>query len=148
MLLYILILHQTTTQALSLLQILLVALYLDSTSNHNMSANVNQSTPLLYILILHQTTTKSFVTFSFLRCFISWFYIKPQLIVILLTKLLSCFISWFYIKPQPYGGGRREDTCCFISWFYIKPQRYGACGFLPLWLLYILILHQTTTPLQ
>ena len=55
-----------------------VASYLDSTSNHNTSANCSRSSKLLHILILHQTTTLQVVYQVAHRCFISWFYIKPQ----------------------------------------------------------------------
>ena len=122
-----------------------VALYLDSTSNHNyLAANDNKNT-LLYILILHQTTTANVIKFFFplllyililhqtttgiviiwssLSCFISWFYIKPQQTAHQGKTKHCCFISWFYIKPQQPPLPVLRQWGCFISWFYIKPQR-------------------------
>ena len=42
-----------------------VALYLDSTSNHNYTVDIKQPNSLLYILILHQTTTTTLITLFF-----------------------------------------------------------------------------------
>ena len=78
-LLHILILHQTTTQC--------------GGSRH--------ARTLLHILILHQTTTALQMVNEQLRCFIFWFYIKPQQNRTLDRTQQSCFIFWFYIKPQP-----------------------------------------------
>ena len=36
-----------------------------------------------------------------MSCFIFWFYIKPQLCLIVEAPFHCCFIFWFYIKPQP-----------------------------------------------
>ncbi len=81
---YIFILHQTTTATLPVPQPrcciissfyikpqlncntskqLEVVLYLHSTSNHNLVANLNYLTLLYYIFILHQTTTYGFICF-------------------------------------------------------------------------------------
>ena len=100
----------------------MVVSYLDSTSNHNDNDDKEAKQMLFHILILHQTTTTLCRTSPQVRCFISWFYIKPQrtawqllhLPVVsyldstsnhnralsLLVSHVGCFISWFYIKPQ------------------------------------------------
>ena len=121
-----------------------VALYLDSTSNHNfpmleiftamllyililhqtttiLSSKIHKLL-LLYILILHQTTTMIMRSCFTSSCFISWFYIKPQLRTVHFWAVQCCFISWFYIKPQHSTCCCAKKICCFISWFYIKPQ--------------------------
>ena len=56
------------------------------------------------------------------HCFISLFYIKPQLVGLLLPLLQDCFISLFYIKPQQVILDDSAGFNCFISLFYIKPQ--------------------------
>ena len=100
----------------------LVASYLDSTSNHNSAFGQWPCSLLLHILILHQTTTILRWNNFAISCFISWFYIKPQLSTPYFNRQSSCFISWFYIKPQQAERELRNIASCFISWFYIKPQ--------------------------
>ena len=56
----------------------MVVSYLDSTSNHNDNDDKEAKQMLFHILILHQTTTTLCRTSPQVRCFISWFYIKPQ----------------------------------------------------------------------
>ena len=114
-----------------------VALYLDSTSNHNKSTYSLNRIMLLYILILHQTTTSTAWVVLPLSCFISWFYIKPQLELKSDWNDNSCFISWFYIKPQPSWSTTMTCDGCFISWFYIKPQHTTPSIFLPSVALYL-----------
>ena len=55
-----------------------VALYLSSTSNHNDGAVAFDACGLRYIFLLHQTTTSHHACYCFIRCVISFFYIKPQ----------------------------------------------------------------------
>ena len=99
---------------------------------------------LLHFLFLHQTATFCFNSSSLNSCYISCFYIKPQLPMMSKLKykvatflvstsnrnplhgverrFVGCYISCFYIKPQL----RFCDDCifkrCYISCFYIKPQ--------------------------
>ena len=56
-----------------------VVLYLVSTSNHNSLHGLRRMPWLFYILFLHQTTTPSAPPGYRAGCFISCFYIKPQL---------------------------------------------------------------------
>ena len=123
MLLYILILHQTTTPC----------------------GFFNPIVWLLYILILHQTTTLTKLFYS--PCRLLYILILHQTTTHLKkrSKLLGCFISWFYIKPQHVWNNYLENCRCFISWFYIKPQPNCITTLTKDKLLYILILHQTTT---
>ena len=78
-----------------------IASYLISTSNHNHCRASGICVALLLISFLHQTTTTySFLLLSF-YCFLSHFYIKPQLSSNPTSELEYCFLSHFYIKPQP-----------------------------------------------
>ena len=145
-LLYILILHQTTTMTTtaSRIGVLLHILILHQTTTFSIALDTHLK--LLHILILHQTTTKGgnachgFRVASYLdstsnhnwrghshihenSCFISWFYIKPQRSAGWKKNASSCFISWFYIKPQRKREKKKGHRSCFISWFYIKPQQ-------------------------
>ena len=122
-----------------------VALYLYSTSNHNVRVAKWPSRRLLYTFILHQTTTLEFLgckgqklLYTFIlhqtttelrklrlswRCFIPLFYIKPQRERMAGEKCRSCFIPLFYIKPQQHLPARPRHLRCFIPLFYIKPQQ-------------------------
>ena len=77
---------------------------------------------LFLIIILHQTTTKECLLYHWHRCFLSSFYIKPQLSVITFVMQISCFLSSFYIKPQHMTVVFQSGMRCFLSSFYIKPQ--------------------------
>ena len=96
---------------------------------------------LYYIFILHQTTTSAMLSFIFLRCIISSFYIKPQLLDKIQNYSASCIISSFYIKPQHTQCANFEELGCIISSFYIKPQLIFRC-----WpfLAVVLYLHSTS----
>ena len=78
---------------------------------------------MLYISFLHQTTTFNGRTFALMNCFISLFYIKPQLAGNVFSSIQDCFISLFYIKPQLSRPVADSLIYCFISLFYIKPQQ-------------------------
>ena len=56
-----------------------IASYLISTSNHNPPCSCGSWSPLLLISFLHQTTTRCTVPSLYINCFLSHFYIKPQL---------------------------------------------------------------------
>ena len=77
-----------------------VATFLVSTSNRNQRLLFQVWPTLLHFLFLHQTATPR----QFWRwppcCYISCFYIKPQLFLNIFFLKLSCYISCFYIKPQ------------------------------------------------
>ena len=107
--------------------------------------------------------------FRFSGCVISFFYIKPQLIVLLCARFFCCVISFFYIKPQPIQRTNGKVHSCVISFFYIKPQLTVTVNLffqVVLYpsstsnhnlngkiesnseLCYILLLHQTTTDIS
>ena len=65
-----------------------VVSYRNSTSNHNIAVGVGSNSKLYLIEILHQTTTRSSVVDGSVCCILSKFYIKPQLIRVLVIKLL------------------------------------------------------------
>ena len=102
---------------------ILVASYLDSTSNHNLTCRQFMKTNVASYLdsTSNHNLFTSYINHVFC-CFISWFYIKPQLHTINCSSELCCFISWFYIKPQLWHTSIHILESCFISWFYIKPQ--------------------------
>ena len=99
---------------------------------------------LCYIFLLHQTTTARDPTIAAIGCVISFFYIKPQLVVLCesefgvvlylsstsnhnlrsrtLLRNVGCVISFFYIKPQRCWQNKADPKGCVISFFYIKPQ--------------------------
>ena len=56
---------------------------------------------MLYLIeILHQTTTLRVERTTCLSCILSKFYIKPQLCLLSVSKVVRCILSKFYIKPQ------------------------------------------------
>ena len=77
-----------------------VATYLLSTSNRNLRSFLVSLSSLLHIFFLHQTAT----------------------VYIINTLQRCCYISSFYIKPQLVGTQAEQKKCCYISSFYIKPQ--------------------------
>ena len=77
-----------------------VALYLDSTSNHNYTVDIKQPNSLLYILILHQTTTTTLITLFFQMLLYILILHQTTTNFRVPPTFNSCFISWFYIKPQ------------------------------------------------
>ena len=98
------------------------ALYLFSTSNHNLARCALRLEMLLYIFFLHQTTTVLAYTCHSSRCFISFFYIKPQLLgeLLLLVPVALYLFSTSNHNLPPLA-------VCYTQ------------------LLYIFFLHQTTT---
>ena len=97
---------------------------------------------------------------------ISFFYIKPQRIILLRIYVDNCLISFFYIKPQRSTQIIKRRRNCLISFFYIKPQpglvrgsflqivlylsstsNHNLLTVCPFFvkLSYIFLLHQTTT---
>ena len=143
-LLYILILHQTTTK---------IGVYSDNGL-------------LLYILILHQTTTILKIYNIWFCCFISWFYIKPQ--------LQRCYCSTsrvaLYLDSTSNHNYPILNHSLYMVALYLDSTSnhnlngfFGSFGAVALYLdstsnhnatffeleilklLYILILHQTTT---
>ena len=99
---------------------------------------------LLLISFLHQTTTAGWRSLRPSYCFLSHFYIKPQLSQFPYPFTDDCFLSHFYIKPQPE---RRFPLLSAIASYLIStsnhnlPKRYHRCS----GLLLISFLHQTTT---
>ena len=91
-----------------------VVSYRNSTSNHNQGTASNFGEVLYLIEILHQTTTCLVVIFDKSGCILSKFYIKPQLLGVLLCYGCSCILSKFYIKPQP--SRLHEFSCRVVSY--------------------------------
>ena len=77
-----------------------IASYLISTSNHNYQRCFSIRYTLLLISFLHQTTTWLVCHLIISDCFLSHFYIKPQLTTFAFIMPTDCFLSHFYIKPQ------------------------------------------------
>ena len=121
---------------------------------------------LSYILILHQTTTNSRVSFAFLRCLISLFYIKPQQqkavsedsFVVLYPYSTSNHnydndgVPRINVVLYPYSTSnhnRRRTTSLpsqVVLYPYSTSNHNQTVMFQPTKALsYILILHQTTT---
>ena len=143
-----------------------VVLYPYSTSNHNTLARLVCLLKLSYILILHQTTTATIEDLKSSSCFISLFYIKPQLVTSFPFYRSRCFISLFYIKPQhnsytlvpisvvlyPYSTSNHNYQGKGIRLVHVVLYPYSTSNHNLLGmtahfgrLFYILILHQTTT---
>ena len=143
-LLFIYILHQTATLYSSIFVIL----------------------TLLFIYILHQTATPGLALYQFQSCFLSIFYIKPQLFVVFDFFTSGCFLSIFYIKPQPtniscrmsivafylYSTSnrnfyRRYILCCRVAFYLYSTSNRNLIFSLSHFdmLLFIYILHQTAT---
>ena len=101
MLCYIFLLHQTTTSWSSLFwaKPLCYIFLLHQTTT--MALRIWLRLKLCYIFLLHQTTTSRSLLIFQICCVISFFYIKPQLLVSKKFIKPSCVISFFYIKPQP-----------------------------------------------
>ena len=109
-------------KVMHILQVIVV-LYRFSTSNHNCIYVNKQKEQLYYIVSLHQTTTSCPRHILQTSCIISFLYIKPQLVIHILTLDYCCIISFLYIKPQQYGGYQQGAQRCIISFLYIKPQQ-------------------------
>ena len=103
--------------------ILIVALYPLSSPNHNELGIGYQQVLLRYILFHHQTTTHDVLSIRILRCVISSFITKPQLITKQLEFPTRCVISSFITKPQLEGDNYVNHECCVISSFITKPQQ-------------------------
>ena len=121
-----------------------VVLYLYSTSNHNDYFYSIQYLKLSYIFILHQTTTMNWSYIFLLRCLISLFYIKPQ--------LLSCSYRSRVVVLYLYSTSNHNYQLYFIAQLPVVLYLYSTsnhncshCSCCLLGLSYIFILHQTTT---
>ena len=78
---------------------------------------------LLYLIeILHQTTTGMFIPVVSYCCILLKFYIKPQLVLLILMIRRRCILLKFYIKPQLSNVFSVHSLCCILLKFYIKPQ--------------------------
>ena len=99
----------------------------------------------LYLIeILHQTTTRPSLSWLLLRCILSKFYIKPQLVPNSTDTSYGCILSKFYIKPQQ----RVRHTLGHSVVSYRNSTSNHNIRFSPpffSWLYLIEILHQTTT---
>ena len=98
---------------------------------------------LYYIVSLHQTTTVVFISFTFLSCIISFLYIKPQLVIVMLpltivvlyrfsTSNHNSMVLFVILILLYYIVSLHQTTTdnqfiprwesCIISFLYIKPQ--------------------------
>ena len=120
------------------------ASYLISTSNHNILRSILMCARLLLISFLHQTTTHDRAGMNEYHCFLSHFYIKPQLRWLYVHGSSYCFLSHFYIKPQ---HGQAEKQHKFIASYLISTSNHNTPNdtLLTGALLLISFLHQTTT---
>ena len=85
----------------------------------------------LYLIeILHQTTTSAYAQRANVRCILSKFYIKPQLLCFPCVAVHRCILSKFYIKPQRAVHSNSQARGCILSKFYIKPQLSFRCTWL------------------
>ena len=71
-----------------------------TTSNHNQKDFADYQFELLLILLLHQTTTMDYVCNLLHRCYLSYYYIKPQRCPTRVITGSCCYLSYYYIKPQ------------------------------------------------
>ena len=100
----------------------IVVSYSISTSNHN-AAKLQTTFDVLYLIpFLHQTTTILTAILGALGCILFHFYIKPQLMFLLLILVFCCILFHFYIKPQPSYINSFTSLRCILFHFYIKPQ--------------------------
>ena len=143
-----------------------VVSYLDSTSNHNSGSCCISGVTLFHILILHQTTTCRRIFRQMHGCFISWFYIKPQLHDTSIQKfqvvsyldstsnhnreLLYLFVVFVVSYLDSTSNHNEESLRCRLHrLFHIlilhqtTTKLYPQMN--PFQLFHILILHQTTT---
>ena len=120
-----------------------VVSYRNSTSNHNNARRQWRFQQLYLIEILHQTTTSRILLSHAICCILSKFYIKPQLIGVLVIKLPV--VSYRNSTSNHNSGGSsiapgglylieilHQTTTstqllwllsgCILSKFYIKPQ--------------------------
>ena len=81
-------------------KLIAVVLYLVSTSNHNCMVFVTFTFKLFYILFLHQTTTSGNQVRKRAKLFYILFLHQTTTPSYFAPRPLSCFISCFYIKPQ------------------------------------------------
>ena len=98
--------------------------YFVSTSNHNSARATPSKERLFLILFLHQTTTYTPSTTPRYSCSLFCFYIKPQLVVWLISIRKRCSLFCFYIKPQLHLSYPVHRMRCSLFCFYIKPQLY------------------------
>ncbi len=147
MLFYISFLHQTTTLLLWLQKFLLLFYISFLHQTTTASCEKPSLSELFYISFLHQTTTSSSFCFSHSGCFISRFYIKPQL-----QELSSCrrIVVLYLVSTSNHNLLRPWHIVRML--FYISFLHQTTTG----WrasrgaqrLFYISFLHQTTTMLR
>ena len=121
-----------------------VATFLVSTSNRNSESFLEAFISLLHFLFLHQTATCYYSVPDDWCCYISCFYIKPQLEGSPSRERNSCYISCFYIKPQPILV---EFIGIIVATFLVSTSNRNLLvfPFQLLQLLHFLFLHQTAT---
>ena len=124
--------------------LVLVASYFDSTSNHNMVRPKRYRKGLLHILILHQTTTFRMTMLAYKRCFIFWFYIKPQLQAHI---LLVCLVASYFDSTSNHNRRYRHRFWGVVASYFDSTSNHNSSSGVSSGasLLHILILHQTTT---
>ncbi len=122
LLLYISFLHQTTT----------------------MRTKRSRGPGLLYISFLHQTTTELPLNPRWRHCFISLFYIKPQLREVLPREHLIALYLFSTSNHNFRAEGEAQTT---IALYLFSTSNHNLRGIvvLSVGLLYISFLHQTTT---
>ena len=166
--LYISFLHQTTTTRTIKIYnsgLLYISFLHQTTTCHSVGTI---AILLLYISFLHQTTTGWRHTKIPHNCFISLFYIKPQLVVqdcvpdsIALylfstsnhNRLLGCTstrsIALYLFSTSNHNTRCRVTVCVAIALYLFSTSNHNRCCCI--WrlstLLYISFLHQTTTSL-
>ena len=145
----------------------LVATFLVSTSNRNLKIVLFIFHALLHFLFLHQTATRSMLSFRIIRCYISCFYIKPQLKS---GKLLYDRVATFLVSTSnrnwPFAVGFWSCVATFLVstsnrnplgkyapdgvllhfLFLHQTATWFSTSWRLFWLLHFLFLHQTATP--
>ena len=114
-----------------------VVLYLSSTSNHNYCFRLLKY--LLVVLYLSSTSNHNKTQrphYHVMLCYIFLLHQTTTKRPYTLTKR-SCVISFFYIKPQQPIRHAIMMLGCVISFFYIKPQPSVAARTRPSVVLYL-----------
>ena len=121
-----------------------IASYLISTSNHNQSLPHTASETLLLISFLHQTTTRVCWLLSVVNCFLSHFYIKPQLSAV---PAADDSIASYLISTSNHNHPvlRHATAALLLISFLHQTTTFYLYIIIFNLLLLISFLHQTTT---
>ena len=122
----------------------LIASYLISTSNHNLPATLKESYQLLLISFLHQTTTGLIPPNKKKYCFLSHFYIKPQLSAV---PAADDSIASYLISTSNHNHPvlRHATAALLLISFLHQTTTFYLYIIIFNLLLLISFLHQTTT---